>query len=82
MYKIYITKYDEGNKLFAPRELLSTYNDLRVLKNRAISDIILYMKDNRLKTNGQWDFAIFKEIDGNEVEFGNKDILFLILHAE
>lgn len=52
---------------------------MRMLKNRAFQDLKVHMSDNNLEEKGNWDFSIFKVTDGNEVEFGNKDILFLFV---
>ncbi len=74
MYKIYVTNYNNQK-----RELVKEYSDMRMLKNRAFQDLKVHMSDNNLEEKGNWDFSIFKVTDGNEVEFGNKDILFLFV---
>lgn len=80
MYRLYITIYDKKSQrsVTGVREPFKEYNDLRMLKNRVLSDIKVYMSDKGLSETDAWDFSIFKVTDGNEVEFGNKDILFLL----
>ncbi len=74
MYKIYITNYNTEEK-----DLIQTYSDKRMLKNRTVSDIRVYLSDNALREDGNWDFSIYKVVGDKEIEFGNKDILFLFV---